>query len=71
MWLVSQAASISRCHLKEFPKSPRAAEWPLSLGRAYVFEDKKDKALASFQSVVRQYPGTPEAEKAKTLLRPR
>lgn len=61
------AETLEKC-LKEFPKSNRIAEWTLNLGRAYLFEDKKDKAKKLLDAFILQHSGSAEAEKAKALL---
>jgi len=64
---VGAAETLEKC-LKEFPKSEHRSDWTLDLGRAYLFADKKDKARKLLGGFVSQHPGTPESEKAKTLL---
>jgi thiol-disulfide isomerase/thioredoxin len=61
------ADTLEKC-LKEFPKSDRNAEWTLNLVRAYLLEDKKDKAKKLLDAFILQHQGSAEAEKAKALL---
>jgi thiol-disulfide isomerase/thioredoxin len=61
------ADTLEKC-LKEFPKSDRNVEWTLNLGRAYLLEDKKDKAKKLLDAFILQHQGSAEAERAKALL---
>ncbi len=61
------AETLEKC-LKEFPKSDHRTDWTLSLGRAYLFADRKDKAKKLLDTFISQHPGTPESEKARALL---
>ena len=50
--------TLEKC-LRQFPNSPRGAEWTLDLGQAYVLEDKKEKARALLQMFIRDHSSTP------------
>jgi thioredoxin-like negative regulator of GroEL len=54
--------------LKEFPSSANQPEWTLNLGRAYVIEQKKDKARQVLENFLREHLNGKEAEQAKSLL---
>ena len=63
-----RASEILEKCLKEFPSSRNKAEWTLSLGRAYAFAEKKDKAKKVLESFVREHPDGPQSQQAKALL---
>ena len=55
--------------LKEFPKSSRTPDVLLALGRAYILDEKHDRARQSLNAVVSTYPQTPAAAEARALLK--
>ena len=61
------APVFERC-LKEFPQSARKPDYLLSLGRAYALDERTDKARKAYQSVIKDYPRSPAAAQARTLL---
>jgi tetratricopeptide (TPR) repeat protein len=63
------AETFEKC-LKEFPASPRRAEWTLNLARAYAFGGKKekDKAKKLLQSFQRNNPQSALVSEALRLL---
>ena len=63
-----QAATILERCLKEFPRSGRRAEVLLALGRAHLFDEEIDKARASLNTVISDYPQSSAAVQARTLL---
>jgi thiol-disulfide isomerase/thioredoxin len=63
----SAAASLERC-LKEFPASARLADFRLALGRAYLLDEKTDKAKSALRLLVTEAPESPAAGEARQLL---
>jgi thioredoxin-like negative regulator of GroEL len=63
----SAAAALEEC-LKDFPASPRKADFLVALGRAYALDDKVDKARTVLSAVVRDYPQSSAAVEARKLL---
>jgi thioredoxin-like negative regulator of GroEL len=61
------ASTLEEC-LKNFPSSARKPDFLLALGRAYVLDDKNDKARKSLNSVISDYPQSGAAVEARTLL---
>jgi thioredoxin-like negative regulator of GroEL len=63
------AQAFERC-LKEFPDSPKRAEWKLNLGQAYAFGERKqrEKARKILQAIILEDPSSPESEKARRIL---
>jgi tetratricopeptide (TPR) repeat protein len=61
------APVFERC-VKEFPQSARKADYLLSLGRAYAFDEKTDKARKAFESVIKDFPQSAAAAQAQKLL---
>ena len=62
------ADSYERC-LKEGTASPQSNACALGLGNAYVLSNKKDKAKAILEELVRSHPNTPESQQAKAILK--
>jgi thiol-disulfide isomerase/thioredoxin len=63
----SAASSLERC-LKEFSKSPRKPDFLLALSRAYVLDEKDDKAKKTLKSLLGDFPASPAAVSARELL---
>jgi thioredoxin-like negative regulator of GroEL len=64
----SAAETFEKC-LKEFPNSQRMTDWTLSLGRAYVLADKKDKAKKLLDAFILRQPDNADSERARALLK--
>jgi len=62
------ASNLEKC-LKDFPKSARRAEMLLNLGKAYAFDDQKDKAKKAVNTVIAEFPGSSAAAQASELLK--
>jgi len=61
------ASSLERC-LKEFPQSVRKPDFLLSLGRAYILKEDRNRAKRSLDTLVKEFPRTPAAQAAQELL---
>lgn len=64
----TRAADTLEKLLKEFPASPRKPEFLVALGRAYLLNEKIDKARQTLISVTKDYPHAAAAVEARTLL---
>lgn len=64
----TRAAETLEKLLKEFPQSPRRPDFLVALGRAYLMNDKTDKARQALTSVINDYPRSAAAAEARTLL---
>jgi thiol-disulfide isomerase/thioredoxin len=63
----SATASLERC-LKEFPASARKADFLLALGRAYVLDEKQDKAKSALGLLLKEHSGSQAAVAGRELL---
>lgn len=63
-----QAADTFEKCLKEAPNGPQSAACLFGLGNAYATSNKKGKAKATFEQVIHDHPGTPEAQEAQALV---
>jgi thioredoxin-like negative regulator of GroEL len=50
------AAEVFEKCLKEFPRSERAGEWTMNLGRARALEQRQDQARKYLEEALRQFP---------------
>ncbi|MEX2271842.1 MAG: thioredoxin family protein [Vicinamibacterales bacterium] len=64
----ARAAALLEKSLKERPGSVAEPEFLLALGRAYVMSGMHAKARQSFDAIVRYYPQTAAAAKARVLM---
>jgi thioredoxin-like negative regulator of GroEL len=64
-----QAASAFEKCLKDFPKSAQKPDVLLGLGRAYALDDNAEKARRALTSLINDYPQSPAAAQAQTLLK--
>lgn len=63
-----QAADwFGKC-LKDSSNGPKAAACTLGMANAYAISNKKDKAKTILEELVRDHPGTAEAQQAQVLL---
>jgi len=62
------ADSFEKC-VKEGAGNPQSNACELGLGSAYVLSNKKDKAKAILEKLVRSHPGTPESQQAEAMLK--
>ena len=63
-----RAAALLEKSLKERPASTPDPEVLLALGRAYALSGRADRARHSFEAVVRYYPQSATAAKARALI---
>ncbi|MBI2817061.1 MAG: thioredoxin family protein [Acidobacteria bacterium] len=65
-----QAADTFEKCLKEFPASPKRAQWTLNLGKAFAAGEKRLQAKARkvLEELIRDYPSSAESEEGKRLL---
>ncbi|MEM8913520.1 MAG: TlpA disulfide reductase family protein [Planctomycetota bacterium] len=64
-WYLQQLNSFA----DRFPRAPESAQAKLQLGLSKEFEDKEKDALKFYKEVVRDFSGTPSAEKALGAVR--
>lgn len=64
----AEAIKAFETAIKEFPTSENSAMFRLGLAEAYVIGEKREKARKVAEALIRDYPGRPEAQKAKGLL---
>lgn len=63
-----RAAALLEESLKERPGSTATPEALLALGRAYALSSRSDKARHSFETIVRYYPQSAAAARARVLM---
>ena len=61
------AETLERC-LQAFPNSPRRPDLMVALGRAYALDMKMDKARSVLTAVISEFPQSPAASQARSLL---
>jgi TolA-binding protein len=64
----TRAADTLEKLVKDFPQSARKPDFLLALGRAYILNERIDKARQALTSVTTEYPRSAAAAKARTLL---
>ena len=62
------AASRFEGLLETFPKWPDEDKTLLYLGKTYLMEDKEEKAKETLGRLIKEYPGSPSAREARTIL---
>lgn len=55
--------------LKDFPRSARKADMLVALGRAYALDEKAELARKSLNAVISEFPQSPAAAEAATILK--
>lgn len=67
----TRAAETLERLVKEFPQSARKPDFLLALGRAYILNERMDKARQTLTSVTTEFPRSAAAAQARTLLESR